>query len=230
MTFDICRIETSRLKNPHAKRLIGTGCRVPGGVAMSSSERMVLVSRKRRVFDGFFKIDEYTVSYSRLNGDGILKDIVRLVFERGDSAAVLLHDIERDCLILTEQFRIATYEKGPGWLLETIAGTIKEEEGETPELCIRREVLEETGYSIDLLERIGQFYVSPGGTSERIFLYYAQVRPTNLIEEGASGETAKGEDVRRMAVPREEFLSKVKLGEYQDAKILIAGLWLAARH
>jgi ADP-ribose pyrophosphatase len=194
---------------------------------MAPAERLVVVSRKQRVFDGYFKIDEYTVSHSLLNGDGLLKDVKRLVFERGDSAAVLLHDIEGDTIILTEQFRMPTYEKGPGWMIETIAGSIDDDE--TPEACIRREILEEVGYQVGLLEQIAKFYVSPGGTSERIFLFYAQVRPSDLVNAGATGLVAAQEDVKRIVVPRAAFLAGVRRGRYEDAKLLIAGLWLADR-
>ena len=46
-----------------------------------------------------------------------------------DSAAALIHDIERDVIVLTEQFRMATYEKGPGYLIEAMAGSLEEGEG-----------------------------------------------------------------------------------------------------
>ena len=48
---------------------------------------------------------------------------------------------ERDVIVLTEQFRIATHDKGPGYLIEAIAGSV--DEGEAPEDCLRREMMEE---------------------------------------------------------------------------------------
>jgi nudix-type nucleoside diphosphatase (YffH/AdpP family) len=192
---------------------------------MPTQKRVVTVHGQRRVFDGIFKIDDYDVSHSKLNEPGMIEHAHRFVFERGDSAAALLHVVDRDVIILTEQFRMATHAKGPGWIIETLAGSI--EEGETAEACIRREVMGEVGYRTSLIEPIARFYVSPGGTSERIFLFYAPVSSEMLEDPQASGVAGALEDVRRIEVPRDEFIKDCIAGNYEDAKTLIAGLWLA---
>ena len=194
---------------------------------MSKSERMVLIERRHRLLDDFFKVDEFTVTHSRVTGEGVEKSVRRLVFERGDSAAVLLHNQDDDTVVLTEQFRMPTYEKGPGWMIETIAGAI--EENETPEACIRREILEEVGFSVSTLEQIGRFYVSPGGTSERIVLFYAAVRNVDLVDPDANGLHEQQEDVLRVTTSREKFIEGCFSGEYEDAKTIIAGMWLARK-
>ena len=198
---------------------------------MTEPDRMVLVQRKRRVFDSFFKIDEYTVTHSRMSGAGVIENVTRQVFERGDSAAALLHNVDDDTVILTEQFRMPTYEKGAGpdrgWVIETIAGAM--EDGETAEACIRREIMEEVGYQVGPLEPISRFFVSPGGTSERIWLYYAQVSAADFIDPSASGLAEQKEDVKRIRMPRQEFLVGVRDGRFEDAKTVIAGMWLALR-
>ncbi len=71
--------------------------------------------------------------------------------------------------------------------------------GEGPEEAIRREIEEEVGYRVHLLVPIATFYVSPGGTSERIFLYY---------------------------YAQSDLLQAFKAGQIQDAKTLIALQWL----
>jgi ADP-ribose pyrophosphatase len=192
---------------------------------MPTQKRVVTVHGKARVFDGVFKVDEYDVSHSKLSAPGMIEHAHRLVFERGDSAAALLHVVDRDVIVLTEQFRMATNAKGPGWMVETLAGSI--EEGETAEACIRREVMEEVGYRTGLIEPIARFYVSPGGTSERIFLFYAPVSSDMLADPSATGVAGAKEDVRRIEVPRTEFMKDCLAGNYEDAKTLIAGLWLA---
>jgi len=191
-----------------------------------SDDRSVIVHSKRRVFDRFFKIDEADVTFSKIAGAGFIRAKL-LVFERGDSAAALLHDVERDCVILTEQFRFPTYDKGPGWLTEPIAGSIEPEE--TPEHCIRREILEEIGYEAGELEAIGRFYVSPGGTSERVFLFYAPVTQRNLKHAKASGLLQQHENIQRIEVKTAEFIAAALSGRYEDAKLLIAAYWLALK-
>lgn len=182
--------------------------------------RNVIVAATRRVFDGFFKIDEADVAFERF--DGTMSPCVkRLVFERGDAVAVLVYDRVADVFVLTEQFRYPTYEKGPGWLREVAAGMI--DDGE-PDDTARREVEEELGYRIDgEPTAIGTFYLSPGGSSERIHLFYAEVCDDDRVSEGG-GLASEGEDIRVVRVPAGE-LEDLLRGGVQDAKTFIALQW-----
>jgi ADP-ribose pyrophosphatase len=190
-------------------------------------DRVVVIHRRNRLFDDIFRIDEVEVTHSRLDGQGFIRNARRLSFERGDSAAALIHNVETDTVVLTEQFRLPTYEKGPGWMVEAIAGAI--DAGETPEQCIRREMMEELGFRAGPMQVIGAFYASPGGSSERIFLFYAPVRSADLVAPSAAGLAEQQEDIKRITIPRAEFVQNCITGQYVDAKLLIAGLWLAAR-
>lgn len=71
------------------------------------------VISKRRVFDGFFKIDEFKLQYQRFNGE-MTSTVTRLVFDRGDSVAAVLFNTDTKRLIFTRQFRAPSYEKGLG--------------------------------------------------------------------------------------------------------------------
>jgi ADP-ribose pyrophosphatase len=191
---------------------------------MTDEKRNVTVHSTRIAYKGRYSIEEAEFSFDRAFGPGRIEHAKREVFERGDSAAALLHDVARDVIVLTEQFRYPTYKKGPGYLLEVAAGSV--EDGEDPADCIKRELMEETGYRAAQLTRIGAFYVSPGASSERMFLYYAPVKPEDLVDPSASGLAAEKEDVKRVEFDREEVLDKLEYGDFQDAKIMIAGLWL----
>jgi len=99
---------------------------------------------------------------------------------------------------------------------------------EKPEEAVRREVFEEIGYRIDVLELIAKFYVSPGGTSERIWLYYAEV--TNVGKEGSGGGSLKeNEDIMMEEVSLSKLNAYISGGQIQDAKTLLALLWLQRR-
>lgn len=193
------------------------------------TERLaVVIQRIENVFRGYFKIERVTFSHNAVSEPGRrAAAIVREVFERGDSVAALLHVKDRDTVMLAEQFRIATYEKGPGVTWEVPAGAI--DANETPETAIRREVLEETGFRISALEPIATFYVSPGGSTERIFLYYAAVAGGDLQAPQARGLAEEGEDVRQVELPADAFLQLADTGGLVDAKTLIAAQWLAIR-
>jgi nudix-type nucleoside diphosphatase (YffH/AdpP family) len=184
----------------------------------------VRIHDKRRILDDFFKVDAATVSYEGFDGRTI-GPVRRLSLERGDSVAALVVNRDRNCAILTTQFRYPTLEKGPGWLTEIPAGMV--ESGETPEACIRREVREESGYEIARLEPIGTFYLSPGGSSERTILYYAEVTDAGRVGPGG-GQASEGEDIRVVEVPIDELERDALAGRLADAKTLVAILWLMA--
>jgi nudix-type nucleoside diphosphatase (YffH/AdpP family) len=196
--------------------------------------RRVTVKRIKRVFDGFLKVDEALFSIERYDGT-IAKDVKRLSLERGDSAGALLLDCAPPAVDgnsklprvwLVEQFRYSTYEKGPGWILELPTGVI--EDGEDPAETVRREVLEEVGVKVQNLEQISTFYVSPGGSSERIFLYFARVDGQEPPQADRHGLSDEGEDIKLSSFPAQDFIKDAKLGNIDDAKTLVAGLWLAA--
>jgi ADP-ribose pyrophosphatase len=181
----------------------------------------------QRVFDGRYKLDEAVFSYDSVSGRGRVANVRRLIFERGDTAAALVHDTERDEIILCRQFRIATWRKGPGYMIEIAAGSL--EGDEDPEDCIRREMIEEIGYQAQTLEPICRVYLSPGASSERCSLFYAAVRTGDLIRPEAAGLIEEGEDIARLHVPAELFLRNLDAGVYEDAKLVLAGYWLRAR-
>ena len=86
-----------------------------------AGKRKVEVRSRRTAYKGRYRIEEVVFDFDRATGKGRIADAKREIFERGDSAAALIHDVERDVIVLTEQFRIATHEKGPGYIRATIA-------------------------------------------------------------------------------------------------------------
>jgi ADP-ribose pyrophosphatase len=184
----------------------------------------VEIERQERIYDGFFKLDHVTLSYERFDGTMSPRQAI-LNLERGDSVAVLLHDIQRDVLILAEQFRYAAHARtGQGWILDIIAGMA--EEGECAEQVAHREAMEEAGYRLEEVEFIATFFVSPGGTTERIHLFYAPLSASQRISEGGGID---GEDIRLVELPLEEAWIRVQDGRICDAKTIIALQWLRLR-
>lgn len=182
----------------------------------------VEILEEKRVYDGFFKLEEARLRHERF--DGTMSDEMRrLNLERGDAAAALVYDIDAEEFVLVRQFRYPTYGKGPGWTIEVVAGAI--DAGETPAQAIRREIEEEVGYQTEALTTIATFYPSPGGSSERIFLYYAEVRRKGRVNEGG-GLDHEGEDIVLVRMSREAFIAQAKEGRLQDAKTLMAAFWL----
>lgn len=185
--------------------------------------RQIAILQRKEVFRRFvFRIDEVQLQHERFDGS-MGPPITRLVLERGDSVAVLPHDPVNRVVLLCEQFRLPTVAHGPGWLLEIPAGIL--EAGEDVEACARREMIEETGYSVGALDPVATVYLSPGGSSERIHIFRGRIAlRADAAETG--GIESEGEDIRIICMPVDEAIAKVRAGELLDAKTVIALQWL----
>jgi nudix-type nucleoside diphosphatase (YffH/AdpP family) len=184
----------------------------------------VQIHQKRTVFQqAIFRIEEAQLQHERYSG-GMSEEMTRLMLDRGDAVAVVVHNIADDTLAFTEQFRYPAYaaEEQGGWLLELPAGIVASDED--PAAAARRELSEETGFEVTGLHFISQFFLSPGGSSERIYLYYARVHSTDRTGTGG-GVPWEHEDIDTVFVPLDDVEAMVADGRIQDAKTLIGCLW-----
>ena len=182
------------------------------------------VKTSRRILDDVFHVDESLVSYERFDGT-MSRPLRYLTFVRGDSVAAILVNRRRGTVILTRQFRYPTTGNTSGWMIETVAGMLQA--GESPEAGMRREIEEETGYRIGALTRISTFFVSPGGSSERVILFQADVDESDKVSE-SGGLMAEGEDIEIVSLTFAEARAMVASGAIADAKTIIGLQWLFA--
>lgn len=193
-----------------------------------SESRKAVIRKTTRLFNDFFKIDEVMVSHERRDGT-MSPDERRLIFERGDAVAVMLYNPDSKSVVIVSQFKvpslIARRRDDPntvdGWVTEATAGMI--DEGETPEQAIIRETLEETGYRIANPRLISKFFSSPGGASERIFLYFAEVRDSDKVNDGGG---LPDEDVTVVPMPVDQLFDQLAKGTIEDPKLAIGAYWL----
>jgi ADP-ribose pyrophosphatase len=180
--------------------------------------------RKEAAFQGYFRIDRYTLRHRLMNG-GWSKEITRELFERGHAVAVLPYDPVRDEVVLIRQFRVGPYAAGdPAWTIEVPAGII--EDGESPAEVGARELEEEAGLRpIGALERLMRCFVSPGGTSETFELYIGRVDTTGA--GGVFGLEDEGEDIQVIVWPLAEALAAIADGRIVTVPAIIAVQWLA---
>ena len=140
---------------------------------VSFSHDDVEILKKENLYKGFFKCNKYTLKHKLFAG-GWSVEMQREFFERGHAAALLPYDAKNDKVVLLEQFRLGAMDsKQSPWLFELVAGMI--EEGEVSSEVVKREALEEAGLTIESCQFITNFLVSPGGTTEQIDLYVANV-------------------------------------------------------
>jgi len=164
------------------------------------------VISKKTAYDGFFKLYKVT-----LEDEGETFD--REVFVTGNAVAALLYDTQKDKYIFVKQYRPAVEQD----MLELVAG-ILDKEGETQEEAIIREIEEETGYAVDSIKHILNFYPSPGAFAEKLHIFYGQVSHKIGKGGGAEGENEK---IKLVEMTKEELKQKA----FDDAKTLIAVQW-----
>lgn len=179
------------------------------------------VLKKEPLYQGFFKCNKYTLRHKLFSGDWI--EIQREFFERGHAAALLPYDVKNDRVVLLEQFRFGAMASTQSpWLFELVAGMI--EEGEIAEEVVKREALEEAGLTIKSCQFIMSYLASPGGTTEQIDLFIAEV--DSSFASGIHGLADEGEDIRVHVLPRETAYQWVVEGKINNAATIIALQWL----
>jgi ADP-ribose pyrophosphatase len=102
-------------------------------------------------------------------------------------------------------------------LIELPAGTL--EVGEDPRHTAERELIEETGYRAKKMERLTEFFMSPGILNERMHLFVA-----TGLEPGPTAREA-GEEIENLIVPWQEAIQMALDGTIQDAKTLVGLLF-----
>lgn len=172
------------------------------------------------IFDNFFKIKRGEIRHELFDSSTIV--VKRLSFERGDSVAIIIYEKDTDSLLFTNQFRYPTTKEKVGWILELTAGSIELEEDKIQRVKI--EVEEEIGFKVNKVEFINSFFVSPGGTSERIFLYYTEVESKHKVFEGG-GQKYENEDIQLVKIKSSDVKEELKNNQIRDAKTIIGLQW-----
>ncbi|NOQ77073.1 MAG: NUDIX domain-containing protein [Methylococcaceae bacterium] len=184
------------------------------------------VIAQEAMYQGFFSLNRYQVQHSLFAG-GWSEVLTRELFQRGNCVAVLLYDPDADKVVIIEQFRMGPMGQDnvreKAWLLEIVAGAI--EEGETAEEVAYRESEEEAGCVVQEMRLINKFYTSPGGTSEKISLFYGRIDATAV--GGIHGLGHEHEDILVSTVSFAEAYAMIEDGRIESAIPIIAIQWLA---
>jgi ADP-ribose pyrophosphatase len=192
---------------------------------MLTHENVKILSRKL-VTTGFLKIFKIELTHSLFAG-GESSMVRRELMDRGQAVAVVLFDELRKKVVLVEQFRIGALEDPLSpWLLEFPAGVVKE--GEKDEKVALRECEEEIGRKPTTLHKITNCYLSPGGCSERITIFYGLI-DSNGLDNTIKGLECEHEDIRVRVIDVDEAVKMTQDGRIRNASTTLGLFWLANR-
>jgi ADP-ribose diphosphatase len=144
------------------------------------------------------------------NGDETKLEII----EHGGSVVVVPIDNDGN-LLLVRQYRHAAQQE----LLELPAGTRNEQE--PFEECAAREIREETGMQAGKLQKVGDFYLAPGYSTEFMAVFLATDLKHNPLEADFD------EFLQVEKLPVKQAAELFQSGKMLDAKSLAA--WLLAK-
>lgn len=123
--------------------------------------------------------------------------------------AVAIVPLVNEKVLLVEQYRKAIERI----TLEIPAGTL--EEGESPEECAKRELIEETGFNASQWDKLTSYYPSPGYSSELIHIFKARG-----LEKVSDAEA----ELPIHYMDLEDVQTKIRTGEIKDSKTIIGVL------
>ncbi|EAR6784213.1 GDP-mannose pyrophosphatase NudK [Salmonella enterica subsp. arizonae] len=187
------------------------------------SQNITLIKDKI-LSDNYFTLRNITYDLTRRNGEVIRRK--REVYDRGNGATILLYNSTKKTVVLVRQFRVATWVNGneDGMLIETCAGLLDNDE---PEVCIRKEAIEETGYDVGEVRKIFELYMSPGGVTELIHFFIAEYRDS---ERASTGGGVEDEDIEVLELPFSRALEMARSGEIRDGKTVLLLNYLHMSH
>jgi ADP-ribose pyrophosphatase len=162
----------------------------------------------KKIFEG--RVFDVSVDTVREGEQTYVREIVH-----HPGSAVILPVFDDGTIALVKQYRHPAVK----YLLELPAGTLKNRE--RPEVGAARELEEELGFVAGRLEKLAEFFISPGFLSEKMWLYLA----TELRETQQRLEDDEAIEIVKLSIDR--ALQMITDNEIEDAKTII-GLLLAA--
>jgi nudix-type nucleoside diphosphatase (YffH/AdpP family) len=182
---------------------------------MSISDR-IRVKNVRVLSDKYGTLKTTTFDWRR--ADGEWQSQARETYDRGGAATVLPYNRARRTVVLIRQFRYPAYIGGhDDLMIETIAGLL---DGEVPEVRIRAEAEEESGYRLHEPRKVFEAFMSPGALTEKIHFFVAEYEPEMRV--GAGGGLAdEGEDIEVLELSIDEALAMIADGRIADAKTIM---------
>ena len=182
---------------------------------MTVSDR-VRVKNVRVLSDDYAVLKTTTFEYRRANGEWQTQ--ARETYDRGNAATLLPYNLAQRTVVLVRQFRYPAYVSGyDDLMIEAAAGVL---DGESPEVRIRAEAEEETGYRLGAIRKVFEAFMSPGALTERMHFFVAEYEPSMQVGSGG-GLADEGEDIEVLELSIDQALAMIADGRIADAKTIM---------
>ena len=177
----------------------------------------VTILKTELLSDNWYTLNKVTFDLQK--ADGTWETQSREAYDRGNGASILLFNRMQQTVILTRQFRMPTYLNGnrDGMLIETCAGLL---DLDHPEVAIKREAEEETGYLLTQVSKVFEAYMSPGSVTELIHFFIAEYDASMKVSEGG-GHAHEQENIEVLELPFSEALAMLADGRIRDGKTIM---------
>ena len=175
----------------------------------------VRIKKEEILSDNWYTLKEITFDFQKVNGTW--KTQTREAYDRGNGATILLYNKDRNTVVLTRQFRLPTFINGnpDGLMIEACAGLLDQDQ---PDVAIKRETEEETGFRINKVKKIFEAYMSPGSVTEMLYFFVAEYVKSEKVSEGGGID---GEDIEVLEMPFQKALDMISSGEIKDGKTIM---------
>ncbi|MDP3750143.1 MAG: GDP-mannose pyrophosphatase [Phenylobacterium sp.] len=182
---------------------------------MSLADR-IRIRDVRLLSDDWYVLKKTTFDWRR--ADGAWQTVSRETYDRGNGATLLPYNRAARTVLLTRQFRYPAYVGGyDGLLIEAAAGLL---DRASPEVRIRAEVEEETGYRLGEIRKVFSCFMSPGSVTEQLHFFVAEYDADMRIGRGG-GIEAEGEEIEVLELLLDQALAMVSDGRIIDAKTIM---------
>lgn len=176
----------------------------------------IRIQNVRVLSDNHYVLKTTTFEWRRANGEWQTQH--RETYDRGNGATLLPYNITQRTVVLVRQFRYPAYASGhDDLLIEAAAGLL---DNESPEVRIRAEAEEETGYHLGKIEKVFEAFMSPGSVTEKLHFFIAEYQPGMRIG-GGGGVESEGEDIEVLEFPIDQALAMIADGRIIDAKTIM---------
>jgi nudix-type nucleoside diphosphatase (YffH/AdpP family) len=171
-----------------------------------------VIEKVETIYEGWATLLKATIRTSEGNA------VTREIEDHGPAVAVLPYDAERRVATLIRQFRPPAFKvTGQDSVLEVPAGLLEEED---PDACARREVYEETGLAVSVVEPVTSAWAMPGLSAERMYLFFAPYREADRTGPGG-GLAEENESITVCEIALADLARMADDGRLEDMKSLV---------